>query len=144
MAFSALLSCTIPMMALRITISRIRSGSKNSDVSCPLHATIKETTAAAIRISIITSLNCSKKRCRFVFFFLARSWLGPYSRRRSSARVLVSPSVRLLCNPLTTASNDSLYCVISFSSSLFQGTGRHMHGLLNNGYDLLHGKKLFP
>ncbi|CDA78260.1 putative uncharacterized protein [Clostridium sp. CAG:242] len=61
-AFSALLSCMTPMIAFRTTMSRIRSGSKNS-FGCPsTHAMTKEIAAAASRIRIITSLNCAKKR----------------------------------------------------------------------------------
>ena len=52
-----------------MTISKISAGSKNSPGFPSTHATTKETTAAAIRIRIIASLNWSKKRCRFVFFF---------------------------------------------------------------------------
>ena len=77
-AFSALLSCIIPMMALRITIRRMSTGSKNSIGSPSTQAIPKEMAAAMSRMIIITSLNWSKNRCRLLFFFFSFRRLGPY------------------------------------------------------------------
>ena len=58
-AFSALLSCTTPIMAFKITMNKIKTGSKNSFGFPSMQAMMKEITAAIIRIKIIMSLNWS-------------------------------------------------------------------------------------
>ena len=100
-AFSALFSCTTPIIALRMTISRIRAGSKNSVGSCPVQAITKEIMAAMIRIIIMTSLNWSINLANVDFFFFSFKTLRPYCCRRCCT----SASLRPFCG-----------CVLSSSS----------------------------
>ena len=103
-AFSALLSCTIPIMALSTTMSRISTGSKNSIGSPSTQAMTKETAAARSRIMIMTSLNCSKNRWRLVFFFFSCNLFSPYWERRWAAWPLVSPFSGEVCRLFRRAS----------------------------------------
>ncbi len=91
-AFSALLSWSMPMTALRTTMSRISTGSKNSEVSPVVQAIPKETAAAMSRMMIITSLNWAKNRCRLVFFFCSASLFAPYRAFACSACFWVRPA----------------------------------------------------
>ena len=91
-AFSALLSCTNPSTAFKMTMSRMSAGSMNSMGSPSTHATTKEMTAARMRMIIITSLNCSKNRRAKLFFFFSSSLFSPNSARRAAASSEFSPS----------------------------------------------------
>ena len=71
-------------------MSRISTGSKNSEVSPVVQAIPKETAAAMSRMMIITSLNWAKNRCRLVFFPSA-SLLAPYCVFARSACSWVKP-----------------------------------------------------
>ena len=65
--------------AVIITLSRI--GGEGADAKLDylqLDETEKEMMAAAIRMRIIASLNCAKKRCKNVFFFFSFSLFAPY------------------------------------------------------------------
>lgn len=84
-AFSALLSCITPITALAMTMATISRGSKNSEGSPVEQATMKEITAAASRMRIITSLNCSANRWRLVFFLPSRRRFSPSRARRAAA-----------------------------------------------------------
>ena len=88
-AFSARPSCSAPSAAFSTTIRRMSNGSMNP---CPSKiATASDTAAAAIRIRIITSRNCEKKRDQNVLGGLPLSAFSPKRLRRSSASALVSP-----------------------------------------------------
>ena len=93
MAFSALDSCIMPSKAFKTTMSKMSTGSKNSMGSCPKQATTKLTAAASSRMTIITSLNWAKNRCRLVFFFASFRRFSPCWERRSAAREELRPSV---------------------------------------------------
>ena len=105
-AFSALLSCNIPMTALQTTMARMRAGSKNPLGSPSTHATTNDTMAAAIRMRIIASLNCSKNRCAFVFFFFSRSLFCPYLVRRLAASADERPVVWSVSSAESTSSRE--------------------------------------
>lgn len=104
-AFSALLSCSIPITALSMTISRISPGSKNSIGSPSVQATTNETAAAASRMRIITSLNWSRNRRSVDFFFFSRSRFSPYSDSRA---VAVSPVRPVFGSAPSVCSTDSV------------------------------------
>ncbi len=70
MAFSALYSCTNPMIALSITITIIAIVSAISPI-------IPDITAAAINTIIMKSLNCSRNIIKSVFFFISCNSFGP-------------------------------------------------------------------
>ena len=103
-AFSALLSCSMPMTAFRMTISRISAGSKNSPGFPSTQAITNDTIAAAIRIRIITSLNWSRNRCRFVFFFFSRRTFAPCCSSRLAASAALSPCAGSVCSDCRTCS----------------------------------------
>ena len=91
MAFSALLSCIMPMMALRMTMARISAGSRNSRVSPLWAATKKEMMAAMMRMIIIVSLNWARKRIKREGFFCSRSTFLPYFWRACSSCAWLRP-----------------------------------------------------
>ena len=95
-AFSALFSCTSPITAFRMTMSKMSAGSINSIGSPSTHATANEMIAATIRMIIMTSLNCSRKRRNILFFFFSASLFSPYRVRRDCASLSESPSLSVL------------------------------------------------
>ena len=103
MAFSALDSCIMPSRAFNTTMSKISTGSKNSMGSWPKQATTKLTAAASSRMSIITSLNWSKNRWRFVFFLFSASLFSPYRSRRCRASWLERPAAEV-CSSFRSSS----------------------------------------
>ena len=84
-AFSARYSCTKPMMALMITISKIIIVS----VTSPM---MPDITAAAINTIIIKSWNCFRNFNHIGFFFSRTSSLGPCVINFSSAFACCKPS----------------------------------------------------
>ena len=111
-AFSALLSCKTPRMAFKTTMTKIRSGSKNSPGSRWTQATIKETAAAASRIRIITSLNCCRNRTKKPAFFFSCSRFSPYWLRRASICDGFSPRCGSEWSCRTSSSRGVVYTVI--------------------------------
>ena len=89
-AFSARLSCTVPMIALSTTMLRIMIGSRKSPFFSK-NEVASDTPAAASKMSTIKSLNCIKNRCSSVSRRAARRRLGPSRRRRCAASVSDSP-----------------------------------------------------
>ena len=89
-AFSALFSWATPRIAFKVTMSRISSGSKNPDPSNM--ARPKEMRAAAMRMRIMVSLNCRKKRWRVLFFFFSPSLFAPSLSSLRAASCDVRPA----------------------------------------------------
>ena len=83
-AFSALLSCATPITAFRMTMSNISAGSINSFAFFSVIAMAKDTIAAMSKMTIITSLNCAKKRAVRLFFFFSASLFSPNFSRRAA------------------------------------------------------------
>ena len=108
-AFSALLSCITPMMALAMTMPTMSSGSKNSEGSCEVSATTNEIAAAPSRIRIITSLNCSAKRWRLVFFLRSRRRFSPCSVKRFSASAEERPDAESASSRFIRSERDSSF-----------------------------------
>ena len=118
-AFSALLSCSTPITALAMTMATMRMGSKNSEASPEEQATTKDTTAAASRIRIITSLNWSRKRRNMDFFFFSRRRFSPSRARRAAASASVRPEAGSV-ESVRSSSLRSVSCGVKVSvSSLF-------------------------
>ena len=113
-AFSALLSCKTPRMAFKTTMTRIRSGSKNSDGSCWTQATINEIAAAASRMRIMTSLNCCKKRVKKPAFFFSCKRFSPYWLRSAPICDASSPRWGSEWSWRTSSSRGLVYSVIFF------------------------------
>ena len=102
-AFSARLSCITPITAFTTTISKINNGSKKPSASFSTNATMNDIAAAASKIKIITSLNCSAKRSRLLFDFFSRRRFSPNLLRRFSTSCDDSPFASCTLSSLKTS-----------------------------------------
>ena len=112
-AFSALLSCIIPIIAFKTTMRRISAGSKNSMGSCWVQAMAKEIAAADQNHDVLKLIN---ERWKLVFFFLFFElvWTIGFARFRETWSVL-SPECTLKgCNNLVFAFGNGCTCWVPF------------------------------
>ena len=105
--FSALFSCTVPMIAFNTQTPKIMIGSAKSNDS-PFLTTLKMeiatlNNAAAKRMKIIGSLNWPKNTKKSGVFFFSGNLFGPYLTSLSPASWLVKPCSTLLSSCCKTS-----------------------------------------
>ena len=110
-AFSALLSCTSPMMAFSMTMRSIIPLSISSEYSFLTMAIIAETAADTSKTIIIGSTNCDKSLSMNGFFFAPSRAFLPSLARMSAASSSVSPCGDECVSFRATSKSLSKYCI---------------------------------